>query len=253
MTGPVRTELQEDGRVLRVWLSQPKGNVLNQAMMAALGGALREHAAIPHLKLVVLQGDGGHFSFGAAVEEHQKDQAPGMLRAFHALCRQVAGYPVPVAAMVEGRCLGGAFELVLCCHVMFAAPDAVMGCPEIKLGVFPPVLAALGAQRLGSALAERLILTGEGVNRDALGPAVVAVAGVEDVLAWYRKNLAPLSAVAVRNTAHVYRQASGFMAALGAPLDLAEKMYLERVLTSHDGNEGIRAFMEKRPARWEDR
>ena len=119
MTGPVRTELQEDGRVLRVWLSQPKGNVLNQAMMAALGGALREHAAIPHLKLVVLQGDGGHFSFGAAVEEHQKDQAPGMLRAFHALCRQVAGYPVPVAAMVEGRCLGGAFELVLCCHVMF--------------------------------------------------------------------------------------------------------------------------------------
>ncbi|MBZ5522125.1 MAG: enoyl-CoA hydratase/isomerase family protein, partial [Acidobacteriia bacterium] len=52
------------------------------------------------------------------------------------------GYPVPVAALVEGRCLGGAFELALCCHFVFAARSAVFACPEIKLGVFPPVLAA---------------------------------------------------------------------------------------------------------------
>lgn len=254
MDGLVKTQLQEDGRVLRVWLNQPKGNVLSAAMMEALSGVLKSNASNSRLKLVMLQGEGGHFSFGASVEEHQKDQAPGMLRSFHRLCRDLAGYPIPVAAVVEGRCLGGAFELALCCNVVFALPNAVMGCPEIKLGVFPPVLAALGAQRLGGALAERLILTGEAVGRDALvaANAVVPVASVDDVLTWYRTHLAPLSARALRITTRVYRNASGVLAALGARLEEAEQFYLAEVLSSHDGNEGIQAFLEKRPPRWED-
>jgi cyclohexa-1,5-dienecarbonyl-CoA hydratase len=87
-----------------------------------------------------------------------------MLAGFHAMIRQVAAYPVPIAALVEGSCLGGAFELILACHFVFAAPSAVLGCPEIKLGVFPPVLAAIGSHRLGGPLAERLVMTGASID-----------------------------------------------------------------------------------------
>ncbi len=81
--------------------------------------------------------------------------------------RELAAYPVPVAALVEGRCLGGAFELALCCHLVFATPIArASAAPRSSSASFPPVLAAIGALRLPGALAERLLLTGEELDVD---------------------------------------------------------------------------------------
>ena len=145
----VNAALIEDGTLLRLELNQPKGNVLTLAMMQALSKELDAQKDNTHLRAVIVRGAGKHFSFGASVEEHKKEQAPSMLAGFHAMIRQVAAYPVPVIALVEGSCLGGSFELILACHMVFASPSAALGCPEIKLGVFPPVLAAIGAQRLG--------------------------------------------------------------------------------------------------------
>ncbi|MGZ6123663.1 MAG: enoyl-CoA hydratase/isomerase family protein, partial [Myxococcales bacterium] len=167
-----RAEVLEGGGLLRIVLDKPKGNILSQAVMAAVGEQLSLHASDRGLRLVLLQGANGHFSYGASVEEHRREQAPAMLRALSKLVRQVATYPVQIASLVEGRCLGGAFELVLATHLVFATPDAQFGCPEIKLGVFPPVLAALGPWRLGGALSDRLVLTGEtlsGSQAHALG------------------------------------------------------------------------------------
>ena len=160
MTRLVRTEMLEEGRVQRVVLAGGKGNIFSMAMMAAVTAALDEHKDDPKLKLVVLEGEGAHFSFGASVEEHKKDAAAGMLASFHRFIRGLAAHPVPVAALVRGQCLGGAFEVVTACHFVFCTSDAKFGCPEVKLGVFPPVLAAIGSLRLGHALNERLLLTG---------------------------------------------------------------------------------------------
>jgi cyclohexa-1,5-dienecarbonyl-CoA hydratase len=258
-TGPlVRAERLEEGRVLRLVLDRPKANVLSRAMMAALAEALTTHRDEPGLRLVILRGAGGNFSFGAAVEEHRPDQAAAMLRDFHAFIRMLAAYPVPVAALVEGRCLGGAFEVALCCHLVFAVPGAVFGCPEIRLGVFPPVLAAAGALRLGGALSERLLLTGAELGAEEAsraGFAVMLAGGgdpEEEVLAWYRQHIAPLSAYSLRQAARAAREGSGLLGALGAPLDAAERLYLERLVPSHDGNEGIEAFMARRAPVWKD-
>jgi len=251
--------LLEEGRVLRILLDRPKGNVLNRAMMNELAATLASHAANAHLRLVVLRGAGGNFSFGAAVEEHARDQVAAMLATFHALARQIAAYPAPVAALVEGRCLGGALELALCCHFVLATPTARFACPEIKLGVYPPVLAALGHARLGSVLAERLILTGDEIDAESAARAGMLTALLPasgdaeiELLAWYRARLAPLSAHALREAARAARECSGLLAALGEPLQRAETRYLERVATSHDGNEGIAAFLERRAPRWRD-
>ncbi len=249
-----RAEILESGGLLRIILDKPKGNIVSQAMMAAIAEQLALHASDRALRLVVLQGANGNFSFGASVEEHRREQAPAMLRAFSQLIRHIASYPVQVASLVEGRCLGGGFELTLASHLVFATPDAQFGCPEIKLGVFPPVLAALGPWRLGGALSDRLLLTGEtfsGSQAHALGFAQPA-SGWEDVLSWYRTGPGHLSAAALRIATRAARLGAGADQILGERLDALEKLYVERVLPTRDGNEGIEAFLARRPPRWED-
>lgn len=254
----VGATLMEDGTLLRLILDKPKANVLSMEMMKALSEALAAQTENPHLRMVLIRGAGNHFSFGASVEEHRKEQAPSMLASFHAFIRQVASYPVPIAALVEGSCLGGAFELILACHFVFAAPSANFGCPEIKLGVFPPVLAAIGAQRLGGPLAERLVVTGatmDAVAAEKAGLVSAVFSGgnpEEEVVEWYRRNLRPLSAFSIRQANRVARVGSGIFAALQQPLDWIERQYVEEVLASYDGNEGIAAFIERRKPVWKD-
>jgi cyclohexa-1,5-dienecarbonyl-CoA hydratase len=254
----VNATLAEDGTLLRLVLDRPKGNVLTMEMMTALSEALSAHIDNPKMRMVYIRGAGSHFSFGASVEEHVKEKAPAMLARFHDMIRQVAAYPVPIAALVEGSCLGGAFELILACHFVFAAPSAAFGCPEIKLGVFPPVLAAIGAQRLGGPLMEKLILTGIIVDASAAEKAGLVSAifsrgnPEEELMEWYRKNLRPLSAFAIRQGTRVARLGSGLITALQDPLAQIERQYVDEVLASNDGNEGITAFIERRKPIWKD-
>ena len=259
MSELAKTEVAHDGGMLRVVLDQPKGNVLSTAMMREIESALAEHRGDKKLKLVTLRGAGSNFSFGASVPEHKKDAAQGMLESFHRFIRSVASYPVPVAALVDGRCLGGAFELVLACHYVFATESAVFGCPEVKLGVVPPVLAVIGHHRLGAPLTERLVTTGadltasEAHARGLLASMLPAKTDLDAWIdEWFDRTLAPLSAFSLREATFAARQGSGLLTSLGAPLEAAEKRYLERLLPSHDGNEGIEAFLAKRTPQWVD-
>ncbi len=246
-----------DGMVELV-LDRPRGNVLTAALMEELDAALAAQRDRADLRLVVLRGAGGDFSFGASVEEHRAADAPRLLATFHRLARHLAAFPVPVAALVQGRCLGGAFEAVLCCHLVFATAGATFGTPEIRLGVFPPVMAAWGPARLGAARAERMLLTGETLSAaDGLAAGfVTAVFGddADDEMAdWYGRHLEPLSAHALRQGVKALRETSGALAGLDRALAAAEAQYLAEVVPSHDGNEGIEAFLAHRPPDWRHR
>jgi cyclohexa-1,5-dienecarbonyl-CoA hydratase len=253
----VRSSRLADGAVLRVVLDEPRGNVLTTAMMGGIAEILEANRGVEDLKMVFLRGAGGNFSFGASVPEHAREKAPAMLARFHALVRLVAGFPVPVAALVEGRCLGGAFELVLASHLVFATSTAVFACPEIKLGVVPPVLSVLGAARLGGPLAEQMILTGVEIGADRARSAGLALEIAPDgedpeawLLGWFARTLAPLSAFSLREATWAARHGSGLLDRLDAPLRAIERRYVERLLPSHDGNEGLEAFLARRPPRW---
>lgn len=261
MTALVRAQRLAVDHVLHLTIDNPKGNILSLAVMEQLRAALDEVRNDRHLRCVLLQGAGGNFSFGASVEEHRKDQAARMLSGFHAFIRDVAEYPVPVAALVEGRCLGGAFEVLLACHFVLATPNVMAGCPEIRLGVFPPVLAALGPLRLGMALTERLMLTGDTVDRDTLERAGLIAASLpagatEDTtaaaLTWYGRTLGNLSAFALRQTTLAGRRHPMWQQSLHGALDAVERQYVEQVVESHDGNEGIEAFLARRSPMWTD-
>jgi cyclohexa-1,5-dienecarbonyl-CoA hydratase len=256
----IETALGEEGTVLFLTLRRPPANVLSTAMVRELGEALEEHREVPALRLVVIRGSGAHFSYGASVEEHRRDLAPAMLATFHGFLRRLAAYPVPTAALVDGKCLGGGFELALTCHLLFATARASFACPEIKLGVYPPLLASLGPHRLGGLVAERLLLTGGPLDAAEAGRLGLLTAlfdaadGAEEaLLAWYRRTLRPLSAFALRQATRAVRESSGLLTALDEGLAAAERLYVEKVITSHDGNEGIEAFLAKRQPVWRDR
>ncbi len=253
----IETELGEDGSLLHIRLAGGKGNILDMAMMGDIERALDSHRDDQALKLVLISSSPKFFSFGASIEEHTKDRVGSMLPSFHRFIRAVASHPVPVAALVEGRCLGGAFELVLACRFVFATSKALFGCPEIKLGVYAPVLAALGPHRLGAPTAERLLLTGgelTAAEAKQLGWLTEIVdeaeTPLEGVLDWVRAKLGPLSAFSLRQTNQAAHECGGLSEILATSIDRAERRYLEELVPSHDGNEGIDAFMAQRKPKW---
>jgi cyclohexa-1,5-dienecarbonyl-CoA hydratase len=260
---PVRSWLDRDGRLLRIRLDRPKANVLDAAMVAALDAAFTAAvparsgaaAAAPALRGVLLDAEGPHFSFGASVEEHLPASCAAMLRGFHALLLRMLELPVPILVAVKGQCLGGGLELASAGHLVFAAPDARLGQPEIQLGVFAPAASALLPERIGPGAAADLLLSGrsiDGTEAHRLGLACALAADPEAAaLAWFDAHLAPRSAAslgfAVR-AAHL-----GLVERVRPRLAALESLYLDELMARSDPVEGLTAFLEKRPARWEDR
>jgi cyclohexa-1,5-dienecarbonyl-CoA hydratase len=243
-----------DGQVARLTLAAPKANVLDLAMMEDLGNALADLAQCRRVKAVVLGAEGPHFSFGASVQEHLPEQVGALLPRLGRLLRQLLDVPAPTIAAVRGQCLGGAFELVLACDLIVAEETAELGCPEIKLAVFPPAAAALLPLRVGASRAAELVLTG-GVWRGSAALAAglvarLATAGELDsvVDGWIRTDFLPRSAAALGHAARAVRLA--LRRALEHDLPTLERAYLEELMAEPDAVEGLRAFLEKRPPRW---
>ncbi|MCC6751465.1 MAG: enoyl-CoA hydratase/isomerase family protein [Deltaproteobacteria bacterium] len=252
MSAPVRVSLEREGQLARLVLDRPKANILDLEMMTALRKELGALGGQKELKLLVFEGAGDHFCFGASVKEHLPAQAGEMLRGFHALFRELEALSVPTAAVVRGQCLGGGFELALFAGQVFCSPSARFGVPEVKLAVFPPIAALLLPWRTGGARATTLVLTGasiEGPKAVELGLAEACGEDPEALLgAWFEAHLAECSALALR---YAWRAARRPIArALEEALPALEKLYLEELMAHHDPVEGITAFVERRKPVW---
>jgi cyclohexa-1,5-dienecarbonyl-CoA hydratase len=254
-TPPVRRTPEVDGTLLRLVLDRPKGNVLDAAMVSALRAEVGAARADPQVRALLIEGEGKHFSFGASVDEHRKENVAAMLATFHGLFRDLDGCGKVVLAAVRGQCLGGGLELAAFCHRVFAAPDAQLGCPEIKLGVFAPIGSIVLPLRVGPGRAADLLLTGRSLEAEqALAWGLVDELAADPgaaAIAWHRTNLAPLSGVAVAHAARAVRHA--FSRELRASIDALEDQYLDELVATHDANEGIAAFIEKRTPAWTHR
>jgi cyclohexa-1,5-dienecarbonyl-CoA hydratase len=252
-TPPIRETEERAGEIRRIVLDRPKGNVLDLEMIGALRACVRRLAAEPGpLKLVVFEGAGAHFSFGASVEEHLPDRVGRLLPEFHAFFRDLEALGVPTAAVVRGQCLGGAFELALWCGLVAAEPAAKLGVPEARLGVFPPVAALALPWRTTGARATQLIVGGDTV--DAPQAAAWGLIDASDpdpdgwIRRWFDERLAPKSAVAVRAAWRASRRL--LAAALAEHLPALESQYLTDLMAHRDPVEGLTAFLERRPAAW---
>jgi cyclohexa-1,5-dienecarbonyl-CoA hydratase len=259
MASPLRVWRERDGRLLRIRLSRPKANVLDAEMISALddafAGACLPDAGAPALRGVLLDAEGPHFSFGASVEEHLPDKCAGMLHGFHALFLRILELPIPVLVAVKGQCLGGGLELASAGSVVFAGKQAMLGQPEIVLGVFAPAASCLLPERIGPAAAEDLLLSGRSVDAaEALRLGLVSAVADDPeaaALQWFDAHLASKSASSLRFAARAARL--GLVERVRAKLAALEDLYLSGLMSTRDSTEGLTAFLEKRPARWEDR
>lgn len=253
--GPLKVWREKEGRLLRLRLAAPKANIVDAAMIAALRKALEDNRSSGSLRAVLLDAEGPHFSFGASVQEHLPESCAAMLGELHALVRQLLSFPVPVLVAVRGQCLGGGLELAASGSMIFAAPSAVLGQPEMKLAVFPPAAACLLPERIGQSRAEELIYSGRAIGAGEahrIGLVdVVAEDPEQAAVAHFDEHLAPRSASSLRFAVLAAR--AGFAERVSARLAEAERLYLEELMATRDAVEGLTAFLEKRPPKWEDR
>ena len=240
--------VERDGAVLRVTLARPeRHNAFDAALIAELADAF---ADVGDARVVVLTGEGPSFCAGADVEWQRSsidlsyEENVEDYRRLYRMLESIFRCPAPVVARIQGYALGGGSGLTACTDIAIAAEDAVFGFSEVRLGIIPSVISPWVRAKIGPAAMRRYFLTGERIDaRTALR------IGLVDEVA------ADLDAAAERVVADIL--AGGPIAVREAkrlvlePPD--EKDALARAAerrTSDEGQDGLRAFLEKRTPGW---
>jgi cyclohexa-1,5-dienecarbonyl-CoA hydratase len=228
-------------------------NVIDIPMMEELARALADIDARSDVSVVVIRGEGSAFSAGVDVAAHTPDRIEEMLTKFHAVIRALLNTKKVTIAAVHGHCLGGGAELAMVCDVVYTSTSARWGFPEIKLGCYPPVACTALAALVGQKRAAELILSGRmitGTEAAEIGLANHSVADEElqravEGTVQQALRLSPSSLALTKKAIYAW-DAAHFEKGLAR----AEKIYLEELMKTADAQEGIRAFIEKRPPKW---
>jgi len=241
--------VERDGDVLRVTLAKPeRRNAFDAALIAELHEAF---AKVGDARVVVLAGEGPSFCAGADVEWQRSaidlgfdENVDDALRLYRMLAA-VDGCPAPLVARVQGHALGGGSGLVACADVVVAAPDTSFGFTEVRLGIIPAVISPFVFAKIGSGQARRFFLTGERFDAEtALRIGLVHVVTeqldeeVDRVVGELLKS-GPEATRAAKRLARERPSEGEELARIAAGLRAGE-----------EGQEGLRAFLERRPPRW---
>jgi cyclohexa-1,5-dienecarbonyl-CoA hydratase len=242
-------------RVARITFARPPLNILTIAMMKEIVDAINRSGRAPDTCAIVFAASqaSGAFCAGVSIEEHKPETVFQMLDEFHSIFRSLNAVSKPVIALVGGAALGGGCELAAFADIVIATGAARFGQPEIKLGVFPPLAAFIMPRVIGDKRAREMILTGELLTAEAaqslgLVNHLVADNGLEakcdEFLGAFRQMSVPGLEMARR--AMVQTWGLGFDDALKR----AEAIYLNELMAFKDPQEGVEAFLSKRPPRW---
>jgi enoyl-CoA hydratase len=233
-------------------MNRPKQlNALSGDLMGAVVGALQELDADPEIRAIVLGGNERAFAAGADIAELAAGTPISLYenRRLDAWDR-VRDLRTPVVAAVSGYCLGGGCELAMLCDLIVASETARFGQPEINLGVLP---GAGGTQRLtravGKSVAMDMILTGRMLSaREALAFGLVARVVAKEV--WLDEAKRAAGEIAAKGPIAVRLAKEAVDKAFEAPLAVGvefERRSFSLARASEDADEGLNAFVEKRP------
>lgn len=250
--------VRTDGHVAELVLDRPQAhNALSTAMARELAHATAHLAADPSVRAVVLTSSSEKaFCVGADLKERNSFSDADLMRqrpVFRAAFTGVLELPVPTIAAVHGFALGGGFEFALSCDLIVADETAVLGLPEVTVGVIPGGGGTqLLSRRIGMSRAADLIFTGRKVEVDEAErldlvdrrvPAGQARTAALELAAVIARN----SPVGVRNAKRALRRGSDVD--LPAGLDIEDAAWRATAF-SGDRAEGVRAFNEKRRPEW---
>jgi len=244
-------------RVATVWLERPPLHILDIPTIAALDAAFADLARVEGVQLVVVRGRGGKaFSAGVSIQDHTPDKVDAMLTGFHGAIRRLRALEAVTLAAIDGHCLGGGMELAFSCDLALAAEESTFGLPEIKLGCYPPVAAALFPQRIGMQHTLEMALTGR--NYTCAEIAALGLLNWRVPRADFAAKLDEIEALLLGTSGAVLKLTkraarAGERQAFGPALDEAERIYLQELCRTADIEEGIGAFLAKRRPEWKHR
>ncbi|HVF92527.1 MAG TPA: enoyl-CoA hydratase-related protein [Blastocatellia bacterium] len=256
MAGPYKDiQFLVTDRVARITFARPPLNVFTISMMKEMTDAINRVSTMPDVCAFVFAASPGTraFSAGVSMEEHRPETVYQMLDAFHSMFRALNTVSRPVIALVSGAALGGGCELAAFADIVIATTSARFGQPEIKVGVFPPLAAVVLPRIIGEKKAREMILTGELLTAEqgrllGLVNHVVAEKELEAKLDELLGVLRSLSAPALQMARRAITQASGLP--FDEALRQSEDVYLNQLMSCKDPQEGIEAFIAKRPPKW---
>ena len=255
---PTTIIVETKGRVGVIRFNRPQAlNALNAALIAELMAVLATLEADANIGCIVITGSDKAFAAGADIKEMTgKDYIDAFLNNFGANEDAIARARKPVIAAVAGFALGGGCEFAMQCDLIIAADNAKFGQPEIKLGVMPGYG---GTQRLtravGKAKAMDLILTGRMMDaaeaeRCGLVARVVPAASLMDEAMKMAETIASMSLPSVLSAKEAVNRAFETSLAEGV---LFERRVFHALFATRDQKEGMAAFVEKRPAKFENK
>ncbi|HAC04458.1 MAG TPA: enoyl-CoA hydratase, partial [Gemmatimonadetes bacterium] len=206
----------------------------------------------PRVRAVILTGSGGR-AFSAGVDLHEmKDLdaagAESFITALHGPARKLLTMAVPAIAAIRGPCLGGALELALACDIRIATEDAVLGLPEVRVGIPSVIEASLLPPTIGLGRARRLLLTGETVDAsEALGMGLVDRVVSASSLMQEAHGTANAFLGMSRDVLESQKQIVAKWLELGEEASAAFTIKeFARFFTTRVPHEGMSAFLEKR-------
>jgi methylglutaconyl-CoA hydratase len=252
-------DIRRNGPIERLVLNRPEvRNAFNEGMIAELTWWANSVSCDGSVRLVVLEGAGPTFCAGADLEwmgrmaefshDQNVDDATEMARMFQAMDR----LPVPVIGRIHGAALGGGAGLVAICDIVVAAENTIFGFTEVRLGLIPAIIAPFVLAKIGRSATRELFLTAERFDAGrahtlGLVHKIVPESGLDAAVAGYVHELmqaAPGALCAAKQLlAEIGRRGPSDVASL-----CVEAIATRRV--SAEGQEGMKAFLEKRKPAW---
>jgi methylglutaconyl-CoA hydratase len=242
--------VEHDDDLLRVTLARPeRRNAFDAQLIAELTEAFSDVG--DDVRAVLLSGEGPSFCAGADVEWQRssidltfEENVEDALR-LHAMMAVVDASPAPLVARVQGYALGGGSGLVACADVVVAAPDATFGFSEVRLGIIPAVISPFVFARIGAGSARPLFVTGERFSAETalrIGLVDEVAADLDAAVEGRIEAILQSGPEATRAAKRLTRERPE------VPAELARIAAALRV--GAEGQEGLRAFLEKREPSW---
>jgi methylglutaconyl-CoA hydratase len=240
--------VERAGPVLRVTLARPeRRNAFGAELIAELTEAF---ADVGDARAVLLAGDGPSFSSGADVEwmrqsiELSYEENVADARRLRRMLEAINECPAPVVARVQGHALGGGCGLVAASDVVVAAEDAVFAFSEVKLGIIPAVISPFALAKIGASAARRYFLTGERFD----AATALDIGLVHEVAADLDASVERVLAELLGAGPEAVRAAKRLV--LDRPDALSTERRIAERRTGPEGQEGLRAFLERREPTW---
>ena len=241
--------VERDGDLLRVTMARAdRRNAFDAELISELTMAFGDVG--DEVVAVVLAGEGKSFSAGADVDwmrssiELSYEENIADARRLRMMLETIDSCPAPVLARVQGHALGGGCGLVACSDIAVAAHDAVFAFSEVKLGIIPAVISPFALAKIGASAARRYFLTGERFDSATALRIGLVHEIVEDLDAAVELLLAELRSAGPEAARHAKKLVLERPDGLGTERRIAQRR------TSDEGQEGLRAFLEKRDPSW---